>query len=133
MMSRLPKNTKHRTKLALERSEGNKEQKGSNQESGDNRRGLALSERMYRVLLLIYPTEFRRAYGAQMVQVFHDSCLDAQRRRRMPGLLALWLATLGDLAASAWAEWRTVLLSSLHLIPSGGVAMLHITNGDSAA
>ncbi len=30
----------------------------------------SISERVYRVLLVTYPKEFRRAYGPQMVQVF---------------------------------------------------------------
>jgi Domain of unknown function (DUF1835) len=93
----------------------------------------SLSDRIYQALLLAYPPGFRHEYGAQMAQVFHDSCRDAQRRRGMVGLLALWLAALGDLAASAWAEWRTALQSSVHPTHLRGGAMLHITNGDSAA
>src|SRR5258707_3053847 len=93
----------------------------------------SLSGRIYRALLLVYPAPFRREYGAQMAQVFHDACRDAQRRRGPHGLLALWLATLGDLAASAWAEWQAAYRSFVHLTDLRGENMLHITNGDSTA
>ena len=58
---------------------------------------IAASLRLYRLLLWLYPAAFRRAWGADMAQVFGDLCAQAWRQR---GLLALWTATLADLAAS---------------------------------
>lgn len=59
---------------------------------------------IYRRLLWLYPAAFRRAYGAQMMQVFRDSCRQAQQERGLPGVIVLWLATLVDLLRSALAE-----------------------------
>jgi hypothetical protein len=59
---------------------------------------------IYRCLLWLYPAAFRRAYGAQMAQVFRDSCRQAQQERGLPGVIVLWLATLVDLLRSALAE-----------------------------
>lgn len=59
---------------------------------------------LYHCLLWLYPAAFRRAYGAQMTQVFRDSCRQAQQERGLPGLIVLWLATLADLLRSAFAE-----------------------------
>ena len=59
---------------------------------------------LYRLLLRLYPAVFRRAYSAQMAQVFRDSCRQAKREHGLPGIITLWLATLVDLLCSALAE-----------------------------
>ena len=41
-------------------------------------RALRFSKRIYRVLLVAYPKEFRREYGSHMVQVFRDLCREEQ-------------------------------------------------------
>jgi hypothetical protein len=46
----------------------------------------SVSERVYRVLLLAYPREFRREHGAQMAQVFGDLCRGEKRRGGVMGL-----------------------------------------------
>lgn len=53
----------------------------------------ALAVRLYRGLLLLYPREFRRAYGAEMLQLFCD--------------------TLSDPGESAFSFWRRVLIDTL--------------------
>jgi lipopolysaccharide/colanic/teichoic acid biosynthesis glycosyltransferase len=65
---------------------------------------LALSARVYRLLLAAYPAGFRRAYGPQMTQVFRDCCRDAYRQGGILGLAGLWLRTLGDLGMTAAQE-----------------------------
>jgi hypothetical protein len=40
----------------------------------ENKRALAISERVYKALLTAYPKEFRGEYGSQMVQAFRDLC-----------------------------------------------------------
>jgi hypothetical protein len=67
---------------------------------GRARRFVAASVQAYRLLLWAYPAAFRRAYGADMAQLFRDCCRDAYRRRRLIGLGQLWLATLWDLGIS---------------------------------
>jgi hypothetical protein len=65
---------------------------------------LALSDRIYRLLLIAYPDDFRRTYGAEMAQVFHDSCRDAIVRASAVGIAEVWLRTIGDLIVSALKE-----------------------------
>jgi hypothetical protein len=60
-----------------------------------------ISPRVYALLLLAYPTEFRREYGLQMTQVFRDSHRDRRRQAGRLGVLSLWLQTLVDLIQSA--------------------------------
>jgi hypothetical protein len=86
---------------------------------------------VYQLLLRAYPAQFRQEYGAQMAQLFRDACHDTQRQRGMLGILSLWLATLEDLATSIPIEWLTAYRP--HPTHLQGGAMLHITNGDSAA
>jgi hypothetical protein len=73
-----------------------------------------------------YPAAFRRAYGAQMLQVFRDRCRQATQAHGRPGLLALWLPTLADLFRTALAEWlaTTRPLSRPFLIRLCGLLML---------
>jgi hypothetical protein len=65
---------------------------------------LLVSERLYRVLLYLYPKKFRAAHGQQMRLTFRDACRSTYHRNGAVGLLALWLPTLLDLLKSALAE-----------------------------
>jgi hypothetical protein len=65
---------------------------------------LAVSDRIYRLLLIAYPDAFRRQYGAEMAQVFYDSCRDAIAREGAVGIAEVWLRTIGDLIVSALKE-----------------------------
>jgi len=49
-----------------------------------------VADRLYRLLLIVYPRSFRRAYGPALVQVFHDCARDAHQERGLPGLLGWW-------------------------------------------
>ena len=62
-----------------------------------------VSERVYRVLLVVYPEEFRDAYGPQMVQVFRDSCRE-ELRKGGARIVRLWLRTILDLGTTAFVE-----------------------------
>jgi hypothetical protein len=64
---------------------------------------LRVSERVYRVLLVVYPKEFRDAYGPQMVQVFRDSCRE-ESRKGGARVVRLWLHTILDLGTTAILE-----------------------------
>ena len=64
---------------------------------------MSRSELTYGVLLLAYPREFRRRYGDEMVQVFGDSCRDAERRGGTLGMM-LWVRTVSDLTSVAIVE-----------------------------
>ena len=64
-------------------------------------RSESLSSRLYTGLLRVYPTEFRRRYGAEMALLFTDQLRDAVR----PSALArVWLRGVVDVASSAIGE-----------------------------
>ena len=62
-----------------------------------------LSEKLYRLLLLAYPREYRCKYGELMIQLFRD------RMRRDGGgfgVLNVWMEMIADLVGSALKERR---------------------------
>lgn len=67
---------------------------------------LSFSDRLYRLLLALYPAEHGREYGPHMAQVFRDICRDAYRRNGAWGVLGSWLPVLLDLAITALEEHR---------------------------
>lgn len=62
---------------------------------------LNISSRLYGWLLLAYPSEFRREFGSQMLQVFRD-CYRAEARGG--SLTTFWLRTMLDLVITAARE-----------------------------
>jgi hypothetical protein len=103
------------------------------------KRIIAISERLYKWLLFIYPAAFRHQYGSQMTQVFLDYCRVAYQQSGTRGVLQLWVLTLGDLVSNAIAEHVSTLMQRLRrhkaqgwsALQRQGGHMLHITNGDS--
>jgi hypothetical protein len=65
---------------------------------------MSRSERVYRVLLLAYPGEFRREYGPQMEQAFGDLSREARERGGKVGIALLWTLAISDLARTAVAQ-----------------------------
>lgn len=61
---------------------------------------LALSIRIYRILLNAYPEAFRRQYGESMIQVFRNLGRKAVRSRGALGIIGLWLRILPDVVYS---------------------------------
>jgi Bacterial Ig-like domain (group 3) len=64
-----------------------------------------MSEKIYALLLRLYPSSFQRAYGEEALQLFRDRVRD--ERGFLSGL-RLWLDLLGDLAISIPREYRGV-------------------------
>jgi putative ABC transport system permease protein len=64
--------------------------------------------RIYRALLLAYPSEFRHEYGREMEQLFADRLADEPAAR-------VWLAALGDLLTAAPREHLAILGADLRL------------------
>jgi hypothetical protein len=64
---------------------------------------LIWSCQVYRLLLLIYPAEHRREYGAWMRQAYRDQCRAAVGCS-LSSLFDLWFHTLLDGASTAYAE-----------------------------
>ena len=65
---------------------------------------VAISVKIYRALLVAYPTKFQQEYGSQMMQVFRDCCLRAFRQSGTNGILKLWALTLFDFVQSLIEE-----------------------------
>ena len=63
-----------------------------------------VSQRLYGLLLLAYPLEFRREYGPHMAQVFRDCERRERKLERVAGLPRLWLHVLADLSKTAPKE-----------------------------
>lgn len=66
-------------------------------------RSFGLSVRIYQTLLIVYPPDFRREFGPEMVQVFRAACRHPAKHS-FHGLVRFWFHTLVDLVASASAE-----------------------------
>lgn len=68
---------------------------------------VAASYRLYRILLIVCPHEFRAVYGDEMAQVFRDCCREAWGEGGLLGVfsvLTLWRIALIDLAITAASE-----------------------------
>jgi hypothetical protein len=97
-----------------------------------NKPVVAISTRLYLILLFLYPAEHRHEYGTLMVQAFRDLCREAYAQTQGFGLAKLWVRTLKDLVVTAFVEhfdtsrmirlcqqsvkpwpWWTVLLATL--------------------
>ena len=89
-------------------------------------RSLILSARLYQALLAVYPSEFRQAYGVQMLQVFRDCGQRALRETGAAGLLFLWARTMLDTVQSALEEHaqRGVDMSKEKFLKLSGWALM---------
>lgn len=67
-------------------------------------RSVQYSMALYRRLLLLYPAEFRRDVGAEMLKDFFQMCLHRVQQRGWRGILCLWPSILTDLLRTALAE-----------------------------
>jgi len=70
----------------------------------DQSRILTVSGRLYSLLLMAYPTRFRRAYGREMAQVFRDDIRCTFQEGGPAGLIRLWFLVVLDLLKTAFVE-----------------------------
>jgi hypothetical protein len=90
-------------------------------EPGSGRdRGIWASERVYGVLIRLYPEEVRRRYSEEMVGYFRDLCREEWHSRGAKGMVLLWARTLPDLVFSVLKERGTPFLRSAYLPVSRG-------------
>jgi PPM family protein phosphatase len=68
----------------------------------------ALSERLYRLLLLAYPRAFREEYASEMLLVFRDAYYEALRRQGTLGVLRLWRDILSDFFKTVCTQWINI-------------------------
>jgi putative ABC transport system permease protein len=77
----------------------------------DSRRRLERwSVRLYRSLLVVYPPEFRAAYGRELCLVFVDRC---RERRSLAGLLGVWTSAVAGLVRAAPKEHYHMIVQDL--------------------
>jgi hypothetical protein len=62
---------------------------------------LEVSRRVYESSLALYPGEFRREYGTEMVEVFDEQVSDAYSRNGFPGLLRVWFRAMREFVTVA--------------------------------
>jgi hypothetical protein len=87
---------------------------------------IALSERLYRALLILYPGEYRREYGDLMVQVFRDMSRDKYRGQGRVGLALWWCAALLDLSRTVIEQRRGVVMAQIMAIRSKSATVISI-------
>jgi len=89
-------------------------------------RSLILSTRLYQALLALYPSEFRRDYGAPMLQVFRNCAQRALSEHGTAALVSLWGRMMLDTVQTALEEHtqRGVDMSKVKFIKLSGWALM---------
>jgi hypothetical protein len=90
-----------------------------------------MSEKIYALLLRLYPSHFREAYGDEALQLFRDRARDEKGFFRS---LQLWLDLLADLAISVPREYGYVqpeLVGASAQYRLAGVPAFHVLQGES--
>ncbi len=67
----------------------------------------AVQERLYQLLLMLYPAEVRREYGPDMLELFSDLCEAERRRRGCFGVLMVSSRAYLEIPLRAWVAHRT--------------------------
>lgn len=101
-------------------------------ETFSSERLMIISERLYRLLLLAYPAEFRRAYFREMIQTFRDCCREALQQRGQWGVLRLWGLVLYDLVTTAFTEHVRTCIAMLKRLFLNATDTLLTTEGSTA-
>jgi hypothetical protein len=65
---------------------------------------VSVSDKIYRMLLCLYPQSHRREFGDQMAQLFRDQCRDAWKAGHSRTVAMRWLRTLPDIGKSCLVE-----------------------------
>ena len=65
---------------------------------------ISISDRVYKALMYIFPTDFRREYGPLIAQAFSDISRDAFIDGNFNEIIYLWVRSMSDLVGSAIAE-----------------------------
>lgn len=69
----------------------------------------SFSNRMFRLLLRLFPADFRGDYGREMQDVFEEQRRDAQKSGGPMGMLKLWWETISGIFRTAPGEHWTML------------------------
>jgi hypothetical protein len=88
---------------------------------------LLWSERLYKLILALYPRRYRYEYGVHMARTFRDSIRDQYHRHGLLGLIEVWGPTLIDAVFTAITEHLAkgvVLVSKETWSRIGGPALM---------
>jgi hypothetical protein len=66
-------------------------------------------DRVYRMLLRVFPLDFRTDHGRDMEQTFREQRREAHREGNMVALMRLWIDTIRDVFTIAPREHLTIL------------------------
>ncbi len=78
---------------------------------------LTLSERLYCLLLWLYPPKFRRIYRREMLLLFRDCYREARQKAGIREIIRFWCFILYELIITASVEhYRTMLALLRHLM-----------------
>ena len=75
-----------------------------------------LSQKLYRLMLWIYPASHRREYGELMVQLFRDRM---KYHGRGMSFFQVWIETIFDLVPSAYREYRNEVATIADMLERG--------------
>lgn len=90
---------------------------------------MATAARVYRRLLVLYPTNYRQEYGPRMEHLFRDQCRDAREQAGWPALFGLFGQTAWDLAKSAMVEHIREAQRKLSMNPAATVRLCAAPTG----
>jgi hypothetical protein len=100
---------------------------------------LPLSSRIYSRLLVLYPEDLRRSYGADMLLVFAEDLDAARRKAGTRGAVRVWRCALGELlrlglpgCASSPAVRVAAISCALFIAMMGGVMTLALRHAPDA-
>ena len=62
---------------------------------------LDVSHRLYESSLVLYPKDLRGDFGDEMIEVFDEQVWDAYSRRRLSGLVRVWLRMIHEIVTVA--------------------------------
>lgn len=74
---------------------------------------MAMSHRIYRGLVCLYPPAFRRRFGRRMARMFREYSQEVLQEQGVRGLPSLWLQTMVDLVVNLVLEWGAILRQPL--------------------
>jgi len=74
-----------------------------------DKRETSWPERVYRVLMRLFPFDFRGEFEQEMEETFREQHRDAQRRGDRMGLLRLWWETIAGIFTTAPVEHASIL------------------------
>ena len=94
---------------------------------------------LYKMLLFMYPGDFRLRFGSEMVTTFSDLICDEREHNGLLGVVRVWRSALGEVFSAAvplQLQRSIVVATSLALLSSFALfmaifyAMANVCNGD---